>query len=217
MNRVFILLLCHFVFVSPLCAWHSWGSLDTHKKITNDAVLLTMGLSACPADLSSLAYPDLCKYLRDLKTGSDEESHNTTDNPLGNDNKLNGGIPQKWWDNALDENYKKSKYAYAYYNIGRVIHLIQDQAVPAHGANIYHFSSINPNEWDPYGDNLERAVDAPERYTYPSVGVQGGYIYPYEYYQPLLNTTFDQANRSYEESSTWKDPTTQRPYWLTDN
>jgi len=85
---------------------------------------------------------------------------------------LNGGPIQSWWGTSLDHphdgvlvRYKEFEFAgredyTAYYYMALMAHLVTDQAVPAHAANILHVSPIwdfpfNPTGW---GDNLENAA-----------------------------------------------------------
>ena len=64
MRRGFVLLLCQFVFTARLCAWHSVAGLDTHEKITNDAILLVVDSTACPTDTTSINYPGFVVNIR---------------------------------------------------------------------------------------------------------------------------------------------------------
>ncbi|MBU2575353.1 MAG: hypothetical protein KKH28_14895 [Elusimicrobia bacterium] len=136
-----IILLCFLLtFVgSTAYAWQTVWPSATHKEITSQAI------SILPKDADGKdLYPDAQKRVSDLRNGSHEESHNSIAQPYGNDNSLNGGLPEVWWYYALENNYKRWQIANAYFNLGRTFHLIQDQAVPAHAANILHVLDLLP-------------------------------------------------------------------------
>jgi hypothetical protein len=146
-NRVVVLpfIACFLVLFSSVdsLAWWSLGG-STHARIAEDA----MGL------LSRSEYPDILKYKEQVSNGSSEESHNSSKNDIDNNNSLDGGYPIAFWNKANDV-YKCNDYSNAYYNIGRICHLIQDMGTPPHAANIFHGWCItSPFKFD----NLEEAT-----------------------------------------------------------
>lgn len=113
----------------------------------------------------------------------------------------NGGDPRKFWERALKD-YKALDFPRAYYGIGLVAHLTQDQAVPAHAANINHVVT--------FGDRFEKAI---KKNLSLFSKLQGkvqtlllGDREPYAYYQPLQDDTRAHL-------AEWVNPATKVPYW----
>jgi len=190
-----------------LCAWHTVGS-DVHEYNVYDSL----------RTIDSSIYPDLHKYIILIEAGSDTEVHNTAWDKTDNANALNGGYPKAWWDDGKDKDgnpknalyyYKTFNISQAYNYIGRMTHLIQDQAVPAHGANIAH-------AWWKGGDKLES--DANSHYVYPGVASQKiSDLAPHRYYNTLQNFTFVKVAQSDAVStSSWR-RSSENAYWLTDD
>jgi len=185
-----------FICVSNSFAWQTFLS-TTHKEITSQAIAVLPTNQSGNSD-----YPDAGKYSVALQNGSHTESHNTDDSIYGNDNALNGGIPYWWWVNAFENKYKRWLIYDAYYNMGRAYHLIQDQGVPAHAANISHGSAIDAMEEGP--------KEHQPIYTF---GAVNDYLVPYSFYQPILSNTLSNI-----ENHNWKESVSPfRDYWLTDN
>ncbi|MDQ7774178.1 MAG: IPT/TIG domain-containing protein [Elusimicrobiales bacterium] len=174
---------------------------STHWQISNDAI----------QSLSPLAYPDVTKFIAQLSDGANTESHTTGLYTSQLDNSLNGGKVKTWWDEGLDNplarnpdnavyHYKTLNLSGAYSYIGQMLHLIQDQGVPAHAANIRHgyveFSRIKL-------DNMELTTGI--HYTYSNVPAADTAL-PYFAYQDLQTNTRGQL-------SYWIDPITSRQYW----
>lgn len=175
----------------------SWGSIgilgsSTHTKIAAKALDLV--------DLGQ--YPDMDMYSGQIKDGSTSEA--------GHENIHNGGGKLKdWWDGAdgrdtlkggVLPNYTKLHIQDAYLNIGRMCHLTQDQAVPAHAARV------------PHSIVLHLPPDGVEKYTgknhdFGAIPQVAADKLPYEYYQILQNET-----RSHLLE--WKNPATRTPYWV---
>lgn len=113
----------------------------------------------------------------------------------------NGGDPKKYWELALKD-YRALDFVRAYYDIGLVAHLTQDQAAPVHVANINHVIT--------FGDKFEKAIKTNLGLFAKLQGkVQAGLIpdaEPYSYYQPLQDDT-----RAHLAG--WTDPGTGLPYW----
>lgn len=127
--EVILLIVYCLVLFSPTdsAAWWSLSG-STHKHIAEDS----LGL------LSQTEYPDLLKYKGNIVSGTCQESHNTSQLQLDNDDASNGGYPQAFWDYAIYVSYKNNDYSNTYLNVGRMCHLIQDMGTPPHVANISH-------------------------------------------------------------------------------
>jgi len=177
-------------------AWHSVWPADVHRQISNDAL--------SNYNLDAATFPDLHKFATQLADGSNTESHNSQIKRTGNNDTLDGGYPQTWWnlgtleDEATQDNalgyYEKFQFSQAYTYIGRMIHLIQDQAVPPHAANILHG----------WFDNFELSADS--HYSSNSVDPINQGNVPYLNYQSLQTDTRQQF-------SSWVHPTLNRQYW----
>ncbi|MFH0875828.1 MAG: hypothetical protein V1859_07865, partial [archaeon] len=123
---VLIVLLTTSVF-----AWWSATVLfnSTHHKLTDSA-----------RNILDTTYPDVTtKFGGDV---SNWTSGSTDDTRAHEGNSLaNGGPIGDWWDKAQEE-YKKGNFASgdwsAYYYVGLMMHLIEDQGVPAHAYDIPH-------------------------------------------------------------------------------
>lgn len=180
-------------FSSSAFAWGSLGILgsSTHTKIAAKAL----------SQLDAGAYPDMDLRGEQIKNGSTSEA--------GHEKIHNGGGKLKdWWDGAdgrdtlkggVLPNYTKLDIQDAYLNIGRMCHLTQDQAVPAHAAHIPHSIVLN------------LPPDGVEKYTgknhdfgpLPEVAPDKQ---PYEYYQVLQ----DETKSHFAE---WVSPVTGKPFW----
>jgi hypothetical protein len=150
--------LFSILLVTPAMAWWSvptYLSGSTHHRLTDAAEGLL------PA---SGSYPDVTiqfgPYMSDWTSGStdDTRAHNldsdkpeTTLNPL-----LNVGPIEVWWIKAK-EKYNLRKFGStdwsAYYYISLMMHLVEDQSVPAHAYNIMH-GMVG------YMDNLEQMANS---------------------------------------------------------
>lgn len=113
----------------------------------------------------------------------------------------NGGDVKRVWEDALKD-YRDQDFARAYYKIGLVAHLTQDQAVPAHAANINHVIT--------FGDNFEKAINK-NTSLFGKVrdqvrGVALPDMEPWQYYQALQDDTRGQL-------AGWIDPATKTMYW----
>jgi hypothetical protein len=113
----------------------------------------------------------------------------------------NGGNAGHYWEQALKD-YRNLDFVRAYYDIGIVAHLTQDQAVPAHAANINHVIT--------FGDKFEKAI---KKNLGLFAKLQGKVqammlpdMEPYAYYQPLQDDTRAHLAQ-------WVNPSTKVPYW----
>jgi hypothetical protein len=181
--------LAVFSLASNALAWHSvLGS--THEKISKKAYKL----------LDKNIYPDLNRASEEIKDGSSSED--------GHENNHTGGGKMKdWWDGGdgrstlyggVIPNYTGFTFKEAYYNIGRMVHLTQDQAVPAHAARIPHGMSAGH-------------LDGMEKYSqynavFDAIPAVDNSRQPYDYYQELQNNTRDHLPG-------WVHPGTRQPYW----
>lgn len=165
--------------------WHSlFGS--THRKLAKEAM----------KRIDKNVYPDIERMADQLREGAYSES--------GHQNfwKDNGGFPKDLWGKGDKKNsggvlgnYEAFKTQEAYKNIGRICHLTQDQAVPAHAANIQHLTSEGMEAWADWDFQLGQVPEID-----PSKQ-------PYEYYQ-------DQQDDTRSRLSTWVNPVTGVPYWV---
>lgn len=139
--------------------WSAWvPDPSTHREITTSAV------NSLPED----KYKDIHRFSGTIIGATsgptdDANAHGKilegdTEYPLaGEAGKFNGG-PFLLWEkragDALKENILTSGQG-AYYYVGLMAHLVQDQAVPAHAANIYHASAFlgvptNPDDLESF-------------------------------------------------------------------
>jgi len=113
----------------------------------------------------------------------------------------NGGDTRATWDKAL-KRYRALDFAQAYELIGLVCHLTQDQAVPAHAANINHVIT--------FGDRFEKTIKKDlslfEKLRGRVQALALPSLAPYEYYQVLQDDT-----RAHLAG--WKNPGTGAMYW----
>lgn len=113
----------------------------------------------------------------------------------------NGGAPKAYWEKALKK-YMDFKFADAYRDIGIMCHLTQDQAVPAHAANINHVVTRGDNFERVTGKNISMLAQAAGKIDSFSIPE----MKPYEYYQALQDDTRGRL-------AGWTDPRTGFPYW----
>ena len=179
---------------SSAFSWESIALLksSTHTKIAAKA----LGL------VDSVQYPDMTgTAAQQIKDGSTSEA--------GHENIHNGGgKPQDWWTGGdgratlkggVLSNYTKLNIKDAYLNIGRICHLTQDQAVPAHAAHIPHSIVLNLPP-----DGMEKYVG--KNADFGAVPQVAGDKLPYEYYQDLQNDTK-------KHLAEWVNPKTGVPFW----
>ncbi len=177
-----------------------WWSNDffgnTHKKIAKKAF----------ESISKEEYPDIFFYKNEIvKYASDEDGHP--------DITHNGGDVFAIWNKILDKygdgdvirrkigvlyHWKNLNFKEAYQNIGIIVHLTQDQAVPLHAANIDHsiFDSFESFYYE-YDNNIDLSIIKnfiPQN------------LKPWEYYQFLQDDTRKNLKK-------WIDPETGIPYW----
>lgn len=131
-------------------AWFSSGSY-THEKITDDAINAISG-----AD-----YPDIHRFAEQLRDGSEiEDSHDILNDGIRG--KLWAGDPKKWWEEIGQETgrkgvipwYSEYNFGTAYEELGYMLHLLQDQDVPAHITYCAHGYSgywMDDLEWYVWG------------------------------------------------------------------
>lgn len=207
MRNILISLFVASVLLSQkdAAAWHSVTLQPTHFYVS------AASIENLAVDHQN-AYPDLVKFVTQISTGAHTESHTTGIYTSKLDNSRNGGKPKTWWDEGQDgpltnnpDNavfyYKSLNQLKAYKYIGQMIHLIQDQGVPAHAANIRH------GYWSSHGfvwDNLELAAGL--HYSYSQVAVSPGNSDPDDFYKLLQDDTRWQLQY-------WIDPKTGKQYW----
>jgi len=166
--------------------WHSLGLFgSTHGKIARKAL----------KRIDKNLYPDMKLADNILSEGSvSERGH-------ADMRRDNGGKVQEIWvsgnkknSGGVIPNYTSFKFRDAYLAIGVICHLTQDQAVPAHAANIAHFFS---EDFEEYADYAGKFGDIP---------LIDNSKRPYEYYQAMQNDTRSKL-------SSWVNPSTQKPFW----
>jgi len=141
------------VLTAPACAWFSMGlpwdpSLrgDTHERVSKNAVD-AIATEAPDMDRSGAMGAFIWEATEGFK--DDAKAHD------GN-GKANDGNYRKYWRLALKRyngmhfngrgHGKMSKFEMncgAYWYIGRMLHLVEDMAVPAHAYNIFHARGLN--------------------------------------------------------------------------
>ena len=131
-NKI-VIFLCILITFLTANSWGWWSASNifnsTHHNITDDSI-----------NLPGANYPDVTtKFSGDI---SDWTSGTTDDvRAHAGDALANGGPIGQWWYNAQKQ-YKEGNFAAgdwsAYYYVGLMMHLIEDQAVPAHAYNIPH-------------------------------------------------------------------------------
>lgn len=138
-------------------AWWSlellgYKGLDTHRKITT-------AVTAKYEDGSE--YADIKKFSSVITEGTstqdnDAKAHgkkladdpnDLLNYPLANEaERFDGGPYELWYKRGL-ERYKSGQFSggtdSAYYYFALMAHLVEDQAVPAHAANIFHAKTTN--------------------------------------------------------------------------
>ncbi|MBI5623377.1 MAG: hypothetical protein HY924_06350, partial [Elusimicrobia bacterium] len=170
---------------------HAWNSVGyyTHEALAHD------GLYSLPTN----DYPDLIKFEAALKDGSESEAGH----PGGAfSDEIGGDVAAIWTGNSdllpggVLKNFSEKSFVEAYTNIGRIVHLTQDQAVPAHAANIAH-SWLHWDDFETYADD-HYLVHRINGYSY---------AFPQQYYAPQQNDTRGKL-------AGWRKPSTNEQYWV---
>lgn len=146
MNKNAFVLILILLFTSNSYGWWSAGAGDTipstHRQISEKAIALIKQ--------DNEEYPDIAKFSETIVGATsgptdDELAHGKDDELHPDAGKYNGGPFKDWWDLFVLPSYKRTQFTgdlNAYYRIGSMAHLVQDQAVPAHAANIFHLNRI---------------------------------------------------------------------------
>jgi len=158
-KTIAVIALLLFVYVSSAAAW--WSVPYVNFKLENSTHYL---LTSDARTLAGSDYPDVTvKFggaISNWTSGGtdDARAHNQDSETLQTLNKLlNGGPIADWWRKAKikysqDRNFNSGDWS-AYYYVALMMHLIEDQAVPAHAYNIKH-GSLG------YMDNLEQLANS---------------------------------------------------------
>jgi len=192
------------IYPQDLNTSNKWWSIffaSVHKKITKKAFEML--------EKYKNEFPDIFYFKNDIIDGSSDENGHPTPEHCG------GDVYSIWFSSKIIydsnnnikrsisvlRNYQKMNFNEAYENIGVIVHLTQDQAVPPHALNILH----------PYWDQFERYYfDKEFDEVDPSV-IDESYIpdnlNPWEYYQWVCDDTRKNARQ-------WKDPQTGELYWV---
>ncbi len=166
-----------------------WWSVDffgsAHKAIMRAALGFVDGRE----------FSDIARARDLLLPGANDE----TGHILKTDN--GGPVKEIWLGNTPFSkggvlwNYEHLKFIEAYSRLGTLCHLTQDQAVPAHAANISHYTNEGFEGYA--GDGNKVRISAAR---------DGGEMEPYAYYQDLQDDTR-------RHLAGWKNPATGVPYW----
>jgi hypothetical protein len=153
-----IALIALFILVCASSAGAWWsvplGGSSTHHSLTDSARnLLNANDSDCP---------DIVKFganMSDWTSGSTDDARahnlNAEDPTLVLNKLLDGGPIRDWWRKTKEKyeqfNFNSGDWS-AYYYGALMMHLTEDQAVPAHAYNIKH-GTVG------YMDNMEQLAD----------------------------------------------------------
>jgi hypothetical protein len=146
-------------------------------------------------------------YYFDILDGSADE-FKTHPNPFAN-----GGNPGDLWVKKAVKQYENGDYDDAYDYIGCILHLDQDQAVPAHAFDIQHVGYFAWGDiYRHFGDDLEKyAKEYADVYSHlNSASIKGGISSPFEFYGDMIETTRSAVNNNAvlpPEGQNWTD------YW----
>lgn len=122
-----------------LCAGLSTGWIATSCGHTHQQLA---ELAIRPARLPESDFPDLQRFRGQLIDGSSDESgHESPAQNGARDRNL-----KKDWKEVKDT-YRLEAFVRAYHHLGIMGHLVQDQAVPAHGFDIQHIVSYPGWTW----------------------------------------------------------------------
>ena len=125
---------------------HAWKSAlpSTHRPTTVEGIALLQRFDD--------QYPDIVKYQTDIADWSsgvsdDSAAHGANADPDGGWQGIedainyNGGPFSKWWE-IVTKRYRHFRFSHAdqsaYYYVGLMSHLLEDQAAPPHAANVSH-------------------------------------------------------------------------------
>jgi len=181
--------------------WWSIFFASVHKKIAKKAFEML--------EKDKSEFPDIFYFKNDIIDGSSDEDGHPTPEHCGGDVYSIWFYSKIIYDNnnnikrsiSVLRNYQKMDFNDAYENIGVIVHLTQDQAVPTHALNILH----------PYWDQFERYYFYKEFDEIDLSVIDESYIpdnlKPWEYYQWVQDDTRKNARQ-------WKDPETGVPYWV---
>jgi len=238
---LFVAILSALIPTTVCNAWWSISLYNTEEDPDNRTTHLQIGQEALNT-ISELEYPDLKQMRSGIAGGIEDWMSGPTDDERAHGKKyqadageFNGGPIDRWWrnskypDDGVLPQYKvfifdRSDYS-AYYYLAMMAHLVGDQAVPAHAANINHVQPWQPwEEWpgalDPdYGDNLENGADwtVPAHYTGQLLRIEeteDDYDPTFYYFDPVDHQgSLDLTQRNLKE---WKYQIPSQPekqYW----
>ena len=170
--------------VVPVTRW--WSALGSAHEAISDASLKAM---------DAAQFPDIVSAGSTLIAGANCEAGHVN-------SKANGGKVKDYWfgieprtGGGVLRNYEQFSFTDAYFKLGMVIHLTQDQAVPTHAANILHS----------FNDSFEGYFSSQNNVRITEVA--DGAMEPYVYYQALQDDTRGRL-------AGWVSPKTGNPYWV---
>ncbi len=153
-------------------------------------------MAAALAFIAKDELPDMNRAKDILLLGANDESGHF-------DPKDNGGKTDELWygktpfsRGGVLWNYQHFKFQEAYARLAAICHLTQDQAVPTHAANLYHYTNDGFEGFAANGNSVKITASRDD-----------GEMEPYEYYQDLQDDT-----RRHLVS--WVNPRTGNPYWV---
>jgi fibronectin type 3 domain-containing protein len=144
-KSTFLFLIIVFTYLGKINAWWSEPGVDTHERLSTDIILnmpsITQQEYTCP-DLYMDRFGNIIIDATE-GAGDDAAAH-------GGNATINTGDAQAFWALAMSQ-YKSNNFAGrdgAYFNLGQILHLVEDMAVPAHALDIPHafnLSVVNPS------------------------------------------------------------------------
>lgn len=151
----------------------AWNSQNTHQPLaTRSMELLGSDYKDVKTNFADVIVSGTGNSNIVLALAVEFDSHG---NPT-----LNGGSPSDIWENRVVRSYKDFNFTDAYYALGNIVHLTQDQAVPPHGANVSHGPT----------DHFESSASGIINVIQLRGSVSGITGFPYEYYGYTLNGTW---------------------------
>lgn len=137
-KRSFALFCALALLLSASYAWISDPPFtsSTHKPMADRAIDIV-------SPTNQDEYKDIYHFRSRLRLRADHEGSHLNDDDISNlaavlaGGAANGGPVELFWDQAQNL-YKHHEFVMAYQKIGWIAHLLQDEAAPAHGANINH-------------------------------------------------------------------------------
>ncbi len=180
----------------------------THRKITEQAI-----------HALRYSFPKLKRYASEIVAGANTELHEReVDNCVLEDLRkkswgTNAGCkyPAIWWLESVKK-FKSGKVDEAFFYLGVLLHMIEDQGVPSHAWEIEH-QALNPS------DNFEKLALLCWNPDYDTVDkVDPKYLSPYKYYKFSKEWTIEDTEHWNGRYKRWNKTNSFRVglgFWLT--